>query len=43
MCKGEEPTKASVAQKEAEDLGLHIETGAIWWRILKAAKNNEKQ
>jgi hypothetical protein len=43
VCRGEEPTKASPTQKEAEDVGLHRETRAIWWGILKAAKDNENQ
>lgn len=43
VCRGEESTKASRAPKEAVGVGLHRETGAIWWRMLKATKNNENQ
>lgn len=35
------PTNASPAQKETVDVGFHRQPGAIWWRVLKAAKNNE--
>lgn len=35
-------TKASLAQKEAVGRGLPRETRAIWWRILKATKSNNK-
>lgn len=36
-----EPTNASPAQKETVDVGFHRQPRAIWWRVLKAAKNNE--
>lgn len=31
----------SLAQKETVDVGFHRQPRAIWWRVLKAAKNNE--
>lgn len=36
-----EPTNASPAPKETVDVGCHRQPGAIWWRVLKAAKTNE--
>lgn len=35
--------KISLAQKEAVGRGLHWETRAIWWKILKATKNKKNQ